>query len=590
VAALIVLVASPLAAMFGALVTTERHIVGEDETVSEDQYVTAVSSSVEGTIDGDLTLFAGTVTISGTVEGDLTVFSSGTVTITPTGRVGGSLNGAASALSLQGDVDGDVFIAAGSVVVEPGAGVGRDVIAFGGSTRIEGIVGRDVRGRALRMSVDGRVRGDVDVATTILTIGSSARIGGDVLYRSSSDADIAEGAFIAGTVTKLPAQSNFIYGIILSLANVVGFLAFVVAGLIALWLLRGVGSRATGAVLTKPIRSLLTGILAVLVVPVAIALFAITLVGIPISIVLVAFVIVAFIIGAVPAVTALGNLALLRRGGLFGAFLVGAVLWRLGIWLIPYVGGALFVLALVWGIGGWILGAFAARRADPTPAMLLPASIVAAADANPEWVPPRAPGVPAPAEYDRSEDDTEPSRDLGDAGSVETRPPADPGIQRDLTFTAAAVTFDDGTGADAPVGEVESGGGDTQHPEVDPEVGPADADSSTLDEKLAAFRSELEATVDAPGSDPAPTSPSWADEPPVPEQPRDRAEERSVEEPAGTDQPVGVADGPDADPGGDETRGEGVDRNDASTDGEADDGSEDPGGDEGVSDWGLPRR
>ncbi len=42
-------------------------------------------------------------------------------------------------------------------------------------------------------------------------------------------------------------------------------------------------------------------------------------------------------VGAVPAVTALGNLVLVRRGGLFGAFLVGAVLWRLGIWLLEEI-------------------------------------------------------------------------------------------------------------------------------------------------------------------------------------------------------------------------------------------------------------
>lgn len=499
-AALLVVIA-PAVATFGALVTTDRHIVTEDETVAEDQYVTSVSSSVEGTIDGNLTVFAGSVTISGTVTGDVNAFSTGTVTVTSTGSIGGSLNGAAAALSMQGDVAGDVFFSAGSVVVEPGARVDRDVIAFGGSTRIEGIIGRDVRGRSIRMAVDGRVRGDVDVATTILTIGPTARISGDVLYRSSTDADVAEGAVISGTVTRLPAQSNFIYGIILTLANVVGFLAFIVVGLLALWLMRGVGSRATGAILTKPIRSLLTGIGAVLVFPLLVVLFAITLVGLPISITLVALGVVAFIVGAVPAVSALGNLVLVRRGGLFGAFLVGAVLWRLGIWLIPYVGGALFLLGLVWGIGGWILGAVAARRGDPTPAPLMPATVVAATETTPEWVPPRAPGA-----VDRDPHPVD-EPDMQDPEDPEDAPPPkapDPAVQRDVTVADSAISFDESASPDAPaVDEADAGDGDESEPEARDEDEVADTtapEPATLEEKLAEFRTELE-SADPAGQD-----------------------------------------------------------------------------------------
>lgn len=488
IAALIVAL-SPLAGLLGALVTTDRHLVTEDDVVTEDQYVTAVSSLVEGTIDGDLTVFAGSVTIAGTVRGDLNTFSSGTVTITPTGRVEGSLNGAASALSLQGRVGGDIFLAAGSIVIEPRAVVGRDVILFGGSVRVEGTVNRDVRGRSVRLAVDGTVRGDVDVATTILTIGPTARIAGDVLYRSSADADIAEGAAITGTVTKLPAQSNFIYGIILSLANLISFLAFIVAGLVALWLLRGVGSRATGAVLTKPIRSLLVGLAAVVLVPLAVALLAITLVGIPIAIVLVALAVVLFIVGAVPAVTALGNLVLMRRGGLFGAFLVGAVLWRLGIWLIPFVGGAIFVLGMVWGIGGWILGAAAARRSDPTPAILLPASVVAESDAPPEWVPPRAPSPPpdtshgaadtTPAVVHAPDDPESTDRDDGGASGTEAVADAapDPSARRDTGSDEQPISF----------------AGSAEGAAVD-----ADDEQGSLDERLAAFRSELESGASEP--------------------------------------------------------------------------------------------
>ncbi len=478
----------------GALVTTDRHIITEDQTVAEDQYVTAVSSIVEGTIDGDLTVFSGSVMISGTVSGNLTTFSSGTVTITSTGSVGGSLQGAATALSVAGDVGGDVFFTAGSVVIEEDATVGRDAIAFGATVRVEGQVGRDIRGRAVRLAVDGSVGRDVDVAANILTVGPGAVVGGDILYRSGSDADIAPTASIDGTVTRLPAQGNFLYGVILTLANVVGFLGFVVAGLLALWILRGVGSRAVGSVIRRPIRSLLVGIAVVVLVPLAIAVLAITLVGIPISIVLIAFVVVGFIIGPVPAVTALGNRVLFTRGGVFGAFLVGAVLWRLGIWLIPFVGGAIYVLGLVWGIGGWVLGAFAARRSDPTPPQLMPASVVVAGDTTPDWEPPLAPSAGRVDPYEAwasGSADAEPSSDGMDDG--EAAQTAAPEIQRDLSFATVPVTFvQEGSDVESPV-EPE---GESHDSDDD------DADAETLDERLATLRTELETAKPEHSPDP----------------------------------------------------------------------------------------
>ena len=279
IAVLVVLVHG--VAGLGALVTTDRYIVTEDERIGEDQYVTSTSAVIEGTIDGDLTIFSGSVSIVGEVTGNVTAFSSATVRLEPSGSIGGSVRGAGLNLTIEGDVGGDVFFTAGTVVVAGTGSVARDVMAFGGTTRIEGSVGRDVRGRSFRTTISGTVGGDVDIATSSLGIDAQADIGGDVLYRSSSDASIDPGATIVGTVTKLPAQSNFLYGIILSLANVVGFLGFLVAGLVALWLARGVGSRAVGAMLTRPIRSLLAGIAFVIVLPLSIGLLAVTLVGIP---------------------------------------------------------------------------------------------------------------------------------------------------------------------------------------------------------------------------------------------------------------------------------------------------------------------
>ena len=131
----------PTLSVFGALITTDRYIVREEEPVTEDQYVTSTSALVEGTLDGDLTVFSGKLTVSGTVTGNVTVFSAGSVIVEESGSIDGSLNGAATSVTIRGIVGTDVFVAAGSTVVEETGSVGRDLMGFGGTVRIDGSVG-----------------------------------------------------------------------------------------------------------------------------------------------------------------------------------------------------------------------------------------------------------------------------------------------------------------------------------------------------------------------------------------------------------------------------------------------------------------
>lgn len=383
-----------MAPIVGSLITTNIFVVAQDDPIVEDVYVTSLRGVVDGVVNGDLTIFTGDLVINGEVTGSVHMFSSGTVTINHGARVRGSLRGAARTITVGGEVGGDVFVAGASVVIEESGVVARDVMAFGGSVRIEGPIGRDVRGRMLKTVIDGPVGGAIDIATQQLSVGATAVVEGNLVYRSPIGAEIDQGAQIKGNTTRLPTQSNFIYGVIISLANIVGFLSFVVSGLAVLFLLRGSSSRATGAVVTRPIASFLYGLVAVVGAPFAVVGLGATLVGVPLALLLVMVMVAAIIIGPVPAVAALGNRILVKRGGIFGAFVVGAVVWRLGIWLIPVVGAVLYLVALVWGVGAWIVGFIETRRNTNIPLALLPDALAPTDTIPAEWQPPMAPRAP----------------------------------------------------------------------------------------------------------------------------------------------------------------------------------------------------
>jgi hypothetical protein len=128
-----------------------------------------------------------------------------------------------------------------------------------------------------------------------------------------------------------------------------------------------------------------------------IVLLVATIVGVPVAILLILLYGLGLLMSPLPAVTAFGNRVLGGRGGLFGAFVLGALVWRLGIELIPLVGVALYVAALTWGTGGWVLAAWEERKRVPPPEPLLPPAMMAsdaADDALRGWEPPLP---PAPA-------------------------------------------------------------------------------------------------------------------------------------------------------------------------------------------------
>lgn len=362
-AALLLVVLVAVGPAWASVVTTDLFIVPEGEPVAEDVYVAAGSGRVDGTIEGDLVIVTGDLVIAGTVRGDVLALASGRVEVTPTGRIEGALRVVARDVVVAGAVGDDLAATAAAVGV-PGT-VGRDLVTFGLSGAVEGSVGRDVRGRAVRLRIDGGVGRDVDVSVERLRVGPRARVGGDVLYRSRLGASIDPAARVDGETVRLPTRSNFVVGVVLTIAGLVGFLGFVVSGLLVLWILPHSGSLAAGRAVTRPGRTLLAGLAAVVMYPAVIVVGVVSLVGIVPVAILLALAAVAAIVGPVPAVTALGDRIGRGRLGLLGSFLLGSVVWRLAMMPHPFLGAVVYLVGLAWGTGAWLVAGWELRARPP---------------------------------------------------------------------------------------------------------------------------------------------------------------------------------------------------------------------------------
>ena len=350
-------------------VTTNIFIIAEGQVEEEDMYVASSSARVDGTIDGDLVISTNSLRISGSVTGDVLVLTQGTVQVT--GDVGGSIRGAAREIIVDGSVGDDV--AAAAVTTRVSGTVGRDVLVFGGSLRVDGWVMGSVNGRIVNATIDGKVDRDVDIAVGRLTLGPAAVVDGDVVYRSGSDANVSATAEVGGQFDRLPTRGNFGVELVLTVATILGFLAFLFAGVVLFWLFRATAPRAVAVIENRPLRATAIGFAALIILPVLAFVLTITLVGAPVALALLVLFALSLLFAPVPAVTALGS-RLVRRAhsGLFASFVIGAVVWRLGIWLIPLLGLVLYLMALMSGLGGWVIAMWEQRRETTPAADLLP--------------------------------------------------------------------------------------------------------------------------------------------------------------------------------------------------------------------------
>jgi hypothetical protein len=351
-------VALPAAPVLGSLRTANQVIVTEDDVVHEDLYAVGGRTIVEGVVQGDLIVLTGEVIVTGTVEGDIVGLVGGPVRLG--GEVGESVLVAAVRLETTGRIGADVSGFVGEARV--GGEVGRDVLVTGGQVEVTARVGRDVRSQAWRLIVNGEVGRDIAARVDDLVLGDAARITGDVTFRASDEARVSAAATVGGALVRAQVLAPVWAQALTRLLGWLSVLGFVVAGVALFWVFRGTAPRAVRVARERPWRSALVGLVVVVVPPIVALPLFLTLVGLPVALLILLFWVLGLFLGPIPAIAAAGERLLGGRGGILGGFVVAALLWRGGMWLLSLAAAVLYLIPLVIGLGAFTLGAWEARR------------------------------------------------------------------------------------------------------------------------------------------------------------------------------------------------------------------------------------
>jgi cytoskeletal protein CcmA (bactofilin family) len=224
----------------------DRVVIGSNEDINDDLYVSANEIVVDGTVRGDLIAIGNSVRVNGAVRQD--VMAAGRSV-----EIGGTVGHAAR-------------IAGQTLLLSNGARIDGDLLAAGYKT--------------VDVQVDGQGGGvppfvattpsEVPVPTVEpgLTLRDSARVGGDLNYESSAEAQISPDAQIGGQVNRTartPTQeeeevTSPVVNVLLSILR--SFLALLLVGLLLVWLVPGWIRRLATTVLERPLASLGWGVLA----------------------------------------------------------------------------------------------------------------------------------------------------------------------------------------------------------------------------------------------------------------------------------------------------------------------------------------
>jgi hypothetical protein len=428
--AVVVILVALLGLVATSAVQAERRgddevIVRSDEIVGDDMYAAGDKIVIDGTVKGDLIAFGGSITINGVVEGDL-IGAAQVITIK--GSVNDDVRAAAQAIVIKGGgtIGDDANIAGYSIEAEPESRIGGDLWVAASQVLLAGQVGGDVMGGGEGVQISGSVGGNVQVGVADadqmpgfsyaqflpalpegvrvpnvprgLTITESARIAGNLTYRSRAEIAVPAGS-VSGEIThqapemaeteKEEAPVTFGSGE-WAIKEVQRLLRLILVGLVLVWLASGWLRRVAEALRARPLPSLGWGvvspfallaffIVAAIVIIIVAALLryvfgSMAMITLLLSsaagTIVVIYLMLALYVGGLVAAYALGE-RILPGGRPVWVMLMGAaILWLLT--LIPVAGTIIGILFALFGLGAiWL----AVRRKRSEPA--LPQAVVA---------------------------------------------------------------------------------------------------------------------------------------------------------------------------------------------------------------------
>lgn len=161
------------------------YTLAQDETISEDLYLTNTNTEINGFVQGDLIVGASSVKVTGTVTGDIFLFGTD---ITFTGNTFGDIYAFGNNVSIQGVVKGSVFTS--GTVINVNGDIEKDLNLLAMKATLDGTVSDDARIAMGEGTIQSIIQGDLLISGERYTL-QEENVTGNI-YTASVIENIAE--------------------------------------------------------------------------------------------------------------------------------------------------------------------------------------------------------------------------------------------------------------------------------------------------------------------------------------------------------------------------------------------------------------
>lgn len=347
---------------FGTQFRSADNFFFPDTAIIQDDLVTTGGNiKLDGIIEGDLISVSRSLVQSGLILGSLNAMAQDVDVL---GEVKGSVRAFGQNINVNGTLDRNLIAFGYSVDVKPGAEIRKDVSAFCGKMTLDGKLGGNLKGSVGELVISGVVNQDVSVEADKITLMPTARILGNLKYKSKKEAKIESGASVSGeTIWTQPKateekEPKSIFTGKPIIPEILFLLALMVTGVVLTLICRKNAYLAKQAVADSFLKTLALGFVVLVCVPIAVIILIVSVIGMPIAVIALFAYAVLIYIAKIPVATFAGEKIIKALGkegepSLIWSMLLGLMVITL-LLNIPYLDWLIYLLVLFTGFGAII--------------------------------------------------------------------------------------------------------------------------------------------------------------------------------------------------------------------------------------------
>lgn len=248
--------------------------------ISDDFYIAGGRVDIEGTTQGDLIVAGGDITVWGDVVQDAAI-AGGRISLR--GDIGDDARIAGGDVSIEGHIGDDLFASGGVIQLPTSAHVQGDAILAGGQVDIRGDVIGNLTVYGEKVFLRGTVQGDVFIEAQEITFAPSAKITGNLHYRSMR----VEGDVRSAVQGEIESEQKEAASVPWDIIGLIVFLHFCFLFLFGAALYFGfprLFHESAKVLQEQPLTCFGIGLLTVVAMPIVALLLMCTVVGIPLGI------------------------------------------------------------------------------------------------------------------------------------------------------------------------------------------------------------------------------------------------------------------------------------------------------------------